>query len=329
MLNNVIGQHGKRNWEFLAFYFIDRYVDANRTFKWMTIADAFNMRSMEIAFVSENTIDKKSERPLLRRMLQDMSDKGWINFMVDQGEYRLTDAGFDVLMEMKDEISHLRKSFTAKAEEGLEGIIAWGLYGGLAIPPSLRDSSEAMRLFVSGYDSWRLAKSLSEPRLRNFIRGLVLYHRATGEVPDGHGSASPVIHYYSEYIKRFPDSEPSLTAWIVDNRVNGYEPFGRWGIKARSQAELIAISQEDLKRQSKQSAKEALDHEARGLRETQKATERLADAVRRGDLKAVKALIEKGADPRAALPQGGSLQRLAVENKRLAVLEYLQEKGIE
>ena len=66
----------------------------------------------------------------------------------------------------------------------------------------------------------------------------------------------------------------------------------------------------------------------RRLRDQRESTERLAPAVRRGDLAAVQALLAKGADVTRALPPGGSLVALAEEHGRAAVAEFLQSQGI-
>lgn len=58
-------------------------------------------------------------------------------------------------------------------------------------------------------------------------------------------------------------------------------------------------------------------------------TERLAGAVRRGDLSAVKALLAKGADVTKALPNGGSLVGLAKEYGRTTIAEYLRSVGVD
>jgi hypothetical protein len=166
---------------------------------------------------------------------------------------------------------------------------------------------------------------MSEPNLRNLIRGLVLYSRASKTSLGG--SVSPVVSLYAGYIERFSEGEPALTGWVVDNRVNPYEPFGTISHRAaRSQAEFFSLAE---KRAKAAQRKQADDHEARRVRESMKATARLANAVRRGDLKAVKVLIEKGADPKKALAQSGSLQQLAAENRRHTVLGFLRERGID
>jgi hypothetical protein len=64
-------------------------------------------------------------------------------------------------------------------------------------------------------------------------------------------------------------------------------------------------------------------------RKAQKATLRLADAVRRGDLEGVTALLVKGADPsEAAIIAGVSMTELAAAEGRSEVLAFLVSQGI-
>jgi hypothetical protein len=58
------------------------------------------------------------------------------------------------------------------------------------------------------------------------------------------------------------------------------------------------------------------------------ATEQLAGAVRRGDQKAVEALLAKGGNPTDALPNQGSLVDLAVQHGRTALADFLRSRGI-
>lgn len=208
----------------------------------------------------------------------------------------------------------------------LADLVALGEQGTPGIPSSLQDSPRESLIHQWGFETWKqLAKSLSEPHLRNLIRGLVLYSRAKNRSLGG--SVSPVIDLYADYVERFPEGEPALTGWVVDNRINPYEPFGTIAHReARSQTEFSLLSE---KRAKVAQQKQADDQEARRVRESTKATQRLANAVRRGDLKAIKVLLEKGADPKKALGHPRSLQQLAAENQRLAVLEFLRERGID
>jgi hypothetical protein len=102
----------KSNWEFVAFYLIELFVDVvNRQFQRTQIINDRNLK--EVLFLLENVLEHKRhpEHPdkTLQRTLQNMRDKGWIDFLTNQGDYRLTDAGFGMVMKMKEQIKELRE----------------------------------------------------------------------------------------------------------------------------------------------------------------------------------------------------------------------------
>ncbi|MHB1072791.1 MAG: hypothetical protein ACYC3Q_08195 [Gemmatimonadaceae bacterium] len=141
---------------------------------------------------------------------------------------------------------------------------------------------------------------------------------------------SPVSTLYREFLSRAPADEPSVTAWIVENRHNEYEPFGtlvHGG--ARTRAEFLAYQEEQAHRRTRALAAELERQREAAAHKAQAATERLANAVRRGDLKAVQALFAKGADWRSALPDGRSLIELARQSGNAAVAEYLASRGVQ
>ncbi len=69
-------------------------------------------------------------------------------------------------------------------------------------------------------------------------------------------------------------------------------------------------------------------HEEKLARLAAKATEDLPNAVRRGDLKAVEALLAKGADPIKASVVSGSLRLVAEENGHESMVVLLAKHGI-
>ncbi len=228
--------------------------------------------------------------------------------------------------------------------EVVGALIALGRTGVPGVPDCLADEQTAWSCLVRGKEVWlKVAKVLSEDELRHLIQGLVLYSRARGRGIGG--SASPVIFLYLTYIARFPNFEPELTAWVVDNRVNDYEPFGSschegartyaeflegkcvpWGIPWGSEIprEVFAnfgaefIEYDEYSRRGATVRQRLLDERA----------QKLADAVRRGDLKAVIALLDKGVDPQTAADRDGSLVKLADANGRGEVAAYLRSRGI-
>jgi hypothetical protein len=190
----------------------------------------------------------------------------------------------------------------------------------------------AWRVVAGDREGWQRAGArLSDDDLRDLIRGLLLYARASGRMIGG--SASPVIVLYREVVARSPSWEPELTKWIVGHRTNPYEPFGTgddfgatsWAEYSERLAESSARRGANVEAESE---RQGADSERRRVRDAAAATARLAAAVRRGDLGAVTSLLGKGGDPAAALPGGASLVEWAEQHGRSEVASYLRERGI-
>lgn len=215
--------------------------------------------------------------------------------------------------------------------EVLTELILLGFAGREEIPPSLLSEDVAWRSLVCGNEPWRrVARELGASDLEHLIKGIVLYSRASRRSTGG--SVSPVIVLYEGHSLRFPDHEPALTAWIVDHRMNPYEPFGSTQHpEARSLQEYRRLSFERSSRAHANRVAEAerqeRAREERLLREQREATVRLAPAIRRGDLLAVKALLAKGADLAQEALEGGSLVGYAEANGRGHIAEYLRSIG--
>ena len=194
------------------------------------------------------------------------------------------------------------------------------------LPPSLVEKAVAFSDLA-----WRrLAEGLPTEEIADLIRGLILYCRASGHQIGG--SASPVILLYRILVDRAPSWEPKLTKWIVEHRTNPYEPFGTLNDGgATTHAEFVEWQQARAQRARANEAAE-LERQAgarklRTERERIEATQRIAGAVGRGDLSAVRALVAKGADLKKALPEGESLVTHAEQNGRSSVAEYLRSLG--
>lgn len=196
------------------------------------------------------------------------------------------------------------------------------------IPRKPRSWRHPMVASVTKKDAEILASALSHLELTKLIRSLVKYTRKYGPSVSG-GSASPVVFLYQQFCDLYPEDEPEMTAWIVDNRINNYEPFGTIiHCDSRSMIEhLNARHQQSLCAQAN-IAESSQRHEDKLAREAVKATENLPNAIRRGDIAAINALLEKGADTQEANRIVGSLQKLAALHKRDKTLKLLIDKNI-
>ena len=177
---------------------------------------------------------------------------------------------------------------------------------------------------------YELAMGLPEGELAALIRGVILVSQALRST---YGSGSPVIALYKAYRERFPESEPTLTRWIIEYRSNEYEPFGTVvNNSARSWEAFLTRTEADRMAAANEAAlRLARDETARAERragEAVKATERLRNAVRRGDTAAVAALLTKGADWRRVVQEHGSLIAYAQECGRTDVVGVLQAHGV-
>lgn len=211
--------------------------------------------------------------------------------------------------------------------EVLQQLVELGRSGRDQVPPALANENKAWSLLLGvGREFWQgLGTDLPQSDLEAVIRGLVHYSR-TGR-PTG-GSVSPVIWLFARYAARFPESEPSLTRWVVANRVNPYEPFG--SVIENQATSIGEYVLRRLSRGARARSNEAIEHERKAeaaSRRADKATTRLVGAIKRGDVTAVAALLATGADPSKALPDG-SLVELAESHGRSAVAELLRSRGL-
>lgn len=197
-----------------------------------------------------------------------------------------------------------------------------------ATPASLADPEVAWRVLMCGNEPWqRVLRRYSKDDTVALIRGLVLFSQASGW---SGGSVSPVSYLYTKYREGGGDSDSALANWILKNRRNDYEPFGRTiplSVVSTEQMEHLAASAQ--RRRELRAGAMAEAQRLKRQKDVAQATQRLPKAVRRGDIKAVIALLAKGADWRVAVATNGSLQRLALEQGRTEVAAFLSGKGIE
>ena len=202
---------------------------------------------------------------------------------------------------------------------GRAGIV--GPVDGVATP---RAAHEAL---VWGPGDWSVQISgRSTEELRDLVKGLVSLSRHLGPIG---GSVSPVIWVFREIQRRNPPWTDELAGWVLDHRVNEYEPFGTMISRQVKDLDGLRKWQDDcLARRAARADAEAFRAREASERRSARATESVVGAVRRGDLAGLKALLAQGACLERALPDGRSLQELAASHGRQQMVELLRELGI-
>jgi hypothetical protein len=110
----------------------------------------------------------------------------------------------------------------------------------------------------------------------------------------GGGSVSGVIWVFRRLQDKTHRQMDELADWILAHTTNGWAPFGGCNYGARSLAEFREFEQRDAARRAARQQAEADRYAAALIRKSEEATIRLFGAVRRGDTKAICALLTRG-----------------------------------
>lgn len=155
-------------------------------------------------------------------------------------------------------------------------------------------------------------------QIADLIKGLTLFERVFNR---RFGSVPPVANVFRIYASIADvNDRDDLAEWVLVNTVNEYAPYGTNNHGARSLAELREKEEAMFAMKRFSATREHARFEnARSLKVLQ-ATEKLPNALRRKDSKAVAALIAKGADVDAEGSTGQSAREIA---KGLGVAAWL------
>lgn len=185
--------------------------------------------------------------------------------------------------------------------------------------PGAGNRGDVARLTDGGLSvSTEFFESLHTVEQVAFLKAVAAYEDTAG----GMGSVTLLEHLASLKSLRHGDPRREAYAWILAN-TNSYWYYGG-GMKSldgfhswqHMKYEIAAANERiDAERQAKDRARIAL-----------KASGNLYNAVRRGDRKAVAALIALGADAEGRCPDGKSLIELARQKGRLDIAEVLGTK---
>ncbi len=182
------------------------------------------------------------------------------------------------------------------------------------------------------FSEWEeFGQILTETELNNLIRGIIYFTKAGGH---SGGSVSPIIPLFRVFAERYPTLEPDICHWITENRENDYEPFGtcdHGGALTLDEfrAHRLQKQMDRNKRNKTELDNQKLLKQKKLDRERVAATKNLWNAVRRGDSKAVEALLQKGADWRSVVEEKGSLMELAKLKVNLSLIELLEQHSID
>lgn len=153
---------------------------------------------------------------------------------------------------------------------------------------------------VCGWDAAQVA---------NLIKGLTYFERMFDR---GFGSVPPVANLFHIYALMVDAEERDRFGdWVLRNTVNDYTPYGTSNHGARSLVELQKKEDARFARKQATAPREQARFEDARSQKSLQATERLPNALRRKDAKAVAALLGKGADADAVGPSGQSAREIA------------------
>lgn len=132
-----------------------------------------------------------------------------------------------------------------------------------------------------------------------FAKSVAMLEHSVG----GRGSVTSLQHL----LPVVPDPDRKLLDWVLRNT----KSYWYYSHGARSVEELDAIRALIAERRAEGIERDQRRQVSDKARIAAAATKNLPNAVRRGDLKAVRALIAKGADPATSAPDGSSLIAVA------------------
>lgn len=145
-----------------------------------------------------------------------------------------------------------------------------------------------------------------------FVKAVATYENTVG----GIGSVTLLV----DLVDVADDPQHDLYDWILRNT----RSYGYYSFSARSYEEYLSERQDaaectaaNIRRDQERQARDR-------IRVAQQSTAKLYNAVRRGDIKAVQALLRRGADPATHTPDGEPLHAFALRSNRLDIAALLQ-----
>jgi hypothetical protein len=171
-------------------------------------------------------------------------------------------------------------------------------------------------------ETWfSIADSLNTEDLVALIKCLTIAERVFEDWKAG--SVSPVIWLFRSLTSLNPNFAEIVADWVLANTDNNYLPFGTTNLGAKSLVEHARLKQSASERAQARYEAEVQRQESARQRKAQEATHALIGAIKRGDIKAVKALIAKGANANVKDSEGVSIREHARIKGNPEILELL------
>lgn len=159
----------------------------------------------------------------------------------------------------------------------------------------------------------RFLQAMPNEDLKAFVKALAVYENTV----NGLGSVTALRQLFP----LTQDNDNSLLDWVLSNTVS----YGYYSHGAKSFAELEVLLAAQAARRSES---ERLERE-RGFhaksRRAERATQMLLNSIRRGDLKAVQALLGQGATADTLTPEGVLLAQYAESLGHTAIANALRQ----
>lgn len=179
------------------------------------------------------------------------------------------------------------------------------------------------QMMIQSWQFWYpIAQRLNQDNLEALIKTLTIAESSL----DGWqgGSVSAVIWLFNKYSPSDPEKKDKLADWILRHTTNYYVPFSNYG--AKSLDEYYRLRAEFMNKKRETQIKEEERHQGAVRRRAVSATQNIFASIRRGDIKAVKALIQTGADLTAVNSEGLTPLQWAEKCGKSEIMNILRQE---
>jgi len=152
---------------------------------------------------------------------------------------------------------------------------------------------------------------LSSSDIAAFVKAVAAYEDTVG----GLGSVTAL----QRLLPLIQDNDHAILDWILSNT----KSYRYYSYDARSYAELMVIKEAHAARRARNEQREREREAIAKSCRAKKASANLFNAIRRGDTKAVEALLRQGANPDGFAPDGASLIQYAERCRRTDISALL------